>query len=156
MLFGIEQPDPADSLLESLPVEGHVAEFGAVGIDGRRRAVQEAGDTAAVGDAQADCGEDAQFGGEGARRTGFDPRFGKQQCVDLFDEAGEDFEERGVEAAVEFGELLPQAVLGQAQPADQRFGTFGFGLAAGSCAAGRPAARYSRRRGRRTGTRNDP
>ena len=63
MLFGIEQPDPADSLLESLPVEGHVAEFGAVGIDGRRRAVQEAGDTAAVGDAQADCGEDAQFGG---------------------------------------------------------------------------------------------
>ena len=130
MLFGIEQPDPADSLLESLPVEGHVAEFGAVGIDGRRRAVQEAGDTAAVGDAQADCGEDAQFGGEGARRTGFDPRFGKQQCVDLFDEAGEDFEERGVEAAVEFGELLPQAVLGQAQPADQRFGTFGFGLAA--------------------------
>ena len=41
MLFGIEQPDPADSLLESLPVEGHVAEFGAVvGAQFRKRAIR--------------------------------------------------------------------------------------------------------------------
>ena len=94
--------DGADSVLEGILVDGAGLDFGTIGVDGGDAGAEDVGNLLVVGDAEAQEGKDAKFGGEAcAIVTHFELVAGNHQAIDFADEVGEDVEECRIEILVE-------------------------------------------------------
>ena len=115
-------------MLEMFAVTDTGLKGGAVVVDGTRGELEEGSYLRALLHAEADEGEDAEFGGEGAGMREGDLLAIKEEGVELVDESGIKLEEGLVEAVHEGSILLSRETL-RGDGAEQFSGLLGFDLA---------------------------